>query len=181
MNAILDTLSRLFGHIVFWVVVAPWEQAIRIRAGKHVRRLGPGLHLRIPILDDVFKQSVRLRSAMMMTQTLQTARGTLVISGALGYAIADIEKLFRTLHHADDTLTQIAATRLAAYVLKAEQCTPDEISESVSRDLATEFALYGVADVSVRVSDFAYVRTYRLMNEGRWTHTHSPLTTEKQP
>lgn len=178
MNGLIETLGRLFGHVAFWAIVMPWEQALRVRAGRHVRRLAPGVHWRIPILDEVYKQSVRMRSAMINTQTLQTGKGNLVVSATIGYSIADVERLYNTLHHAEDTIVQLAATAIARFVIAAPaSLSADDISEAVSQTLALEFERFGLAEVTVRITDFAFVRTYRLLNDGRWSH-QSPLVTD---
>lgn len=45
-------IRELFAHIAeafkFFFVIAPWEQALRIRGGKKVDLLGAGLYFRIP-------------------------------------------------------------------------------------------------------------------------------------
>lgn len=108
-------LLRNFGQIFqSWAIVAPWELALRVRLGRHVRQLQPGVHLRIPFVDTVHKQSVRLRVTNLRTQTVVTKDGRpLTLAGTLGYAVADIERLYQTLHHAEDTIENIAQQALA--------------------------------------------------------------------
>ncbi len=180
MNGILSAIQQLFGHVIFWIMVQPWEQAIRVRAGKHVRRLPPGLHLRVPILDEVHKQSVRMRCCLIPTQTLSSADGhTLIVGATLGYAIADVELLYRGLHHAEDTVSQLAASFIAAEVfgLQRDAARPDGIGLAATARLKDTLAPLGFADVSVRITDFAFVRAFRLVQEGRWMNG-SALRTE---
>ena len=65
----LKQFGRLFR---WWIIVLPWDQAIRVRLGKHTRVLGPGVYWRIPYVDLVFQQSIRQRSARNDMQTLTT-------------------------------------------------------------------------------------------------------------
>lgn len=180
MNEIIAALSRLIGQVIFWAMVEPWEQAIRVRAGKHVKRLHPGFHLRIPILDVIYKQSTRWRTSMIATQTLSTSDGhTLVVSGTLGYVITDIEKLYQKLHHSEDTIVQIAASEIASEVFRTDRqhLFPTVVNENVTELLGQKFTEYGIGEVQLRVTDFAFVRAFRLMSEGRWL-TGRPLSTE---
>lgn len=180
MNELLAALQRLFGQVIFWATIDPWEQAIRVRAGKHVRRLRPGFHLRVPILDVIHKQSVRLRSSLLPGQTLSTSDGhTLFVGAGLGYAISDIEKLYRGLRQAEDTIAQLAGSALAAEVLATarHEARPDAISAQVEARLAEALSPFGIADVAVRVTDFAFVRSFRLIQEGRWRDSRA-LSTE---
>lgn len=183
MNEIVAALSRLIGQVIFWATVEPWEQAIRVRAGKFVRRLKPGFHLRIPILDVIHKQSVRMRSAPIPTQTLSTADGATLIAGAtLGYAIADIDRLYRSLHHPEDTVTQIAAAALAKHIFstKRDAITAEGVNEAVRVEIAVALEPFGLAEVSLRLTDFAFVRAYRLVQDQRgWAHGKA-LATERE-
>jgi len=181
MNEFFATIMRLFGQVVFWAMVEPWEQAIRVRAGKHVRRLMPGLHFRIPILDLIYKQTVRLRTSMVATQTLSTHDGhTLIVGATVGYCISDIEKLYRGLFHAEDTIIQMAAGELAAEVFGTERSAvrPDKVGLNVTARLQDRFAAFGLAGVSVRVTDFAFVRAFRIVNDTRWPVAATPLSVE---
>lgn len=63
MNAFVEILRSFWRCFIWWVVIQPWEQGIRVRLGKKRVRLEPGIHFRIPYLDAVFKQSNRLRWA----------------------------------------------------------------------------------------------------------------------
>ena len=68
-TALLKQIGQIFR---WWVIVAPWEQGLRVRAGKHVLLLKPGLHVRIPYIDQVFIQSSRLRIVHLAMQTVLT-------------------------------------------------------------------------------------------------------------
>lgn len=177
-------LLRQIGQLLdWWVIVAPWEQALRVRGGRRVRCLPPGVHLKIPFVDTVYVQSVRLRIAALSMQTVMTAdRLPLTVAGALGYTVVDIEKLYRTLHHAHDTLTTMAMMALAESVAKkrAEDLTPESIAAAATA--AIDFAQYGLGDASVRVTDFAITRTFRLISDARWGAYGDSLNVEhKQP
>lgn len=173
MVGVIDYLARLVGGIAFWVVVLPWQQGLRVRAGRHARPLGPGFYLKLPILDVVLVESVRRRSAMLPTQTLSTAEGVTVTVGAvISYAIGDLQQLYRSLHHAEDTIVQIAQGEIAIEVFSRRrgEADPAQLCEAVSRRLAEAFAPYGLVDVALRITDFAFPRAIRLIQDQRWSH-----------
>ena len=65
--ALLRTATEIFR---WWVIVQPWESCLRVRLGRHVALLAPGVHWRIPYVDQAYRQSVRLRIAHLPTQTV---------------------------------------------------------------------------------------------------------------
>lgn len=171
MNGFMAWLSNFLSRFAIVVMVSPWEQAIRVRAGRHVQRLAPGIHLLLPVLDTVHKQTVRRRNSLIATQTLTTSDGdTLVIGASLGFEIADIEQLYRTLHDADDTLRQIAASALADMVLTTHrsELRPRTLSEMLTAKLAEKLDGFGLGGVEMRVTDFAYINAIRLIQDARW-------------
>ncbi len=173
MSGILDYLTRLLRGVAFWVLVLPWQQGLRVRAGRHVRLLSPGMYFKIPLLDVVRVESIRRRTSMVPVQTLSTSDGaTVTVSAVVGYVIGDLELLFRSLHHAEDTIVQTVQGVVADQVFKhrREEIDPAQLGQIVSEQLAEAFAPYGLADVSMHVTDFAFVRAFRLIQDQRWFH-----------
>ena len=179
MNALVDLLGKLFGAIAIWVMVEPWEQALRVRSGRHLKRLSPGLHWRIPLLDVIYKQSVRRRITLVSTQTLTTADGsTVVVAASLGFAIGDIEVLHQSLHDAEDTLCQLALEAVAAHVARTRRAdlNPADMADRLTTDLAASFGEFGLTGVSLRITDFAFIRAYRLIQDNRWSRSDAVTT-----
>jgi hypothetical protein len=161
INALIQNFLKIF---TWWIVVAPWEQALRVRAGKHVKKVDAGIYLKIPFLDRIFKQSTRRRLSMIRPQTLTTRDGhTITLSGALGYNIVDIEKLFQTLHHPEDTLEAEVASLVAEYIVlnNLDKCIPDIIENYVRGKMNLE--QYGLGSQQFFLSSFTRVKTYRLI------------------
>lgn len=168
LNTIWNFFERFVNLFKWWVIVNPWEQAIRVRLGKHVRLLNAGPHWKLPI-DKVFVQSTRLRILSMPIQTLTTRDNkTLTLSVTVGYCIDNIEKLYRELHHADDTLTNLTQGIIANYVgtHTAAECEPQRLKDAATGALA--FERYGLGSAQVYITDFAFVRTYRLIQDQRY-------------
>lgn len=181
--AMFDSLTNLFRNIGdlfrWWVVLCPWEAGIRVRAGYWIAVIGGGIHLRIPFVDRFFVQSVRLRVATLPTQTVTTRDGkTVTVGGTLGYSVGDILQLYQTLQHAHDTLVNLAASALAQCVreLDASDLDPMRLQDAATRTLSVHG--YGIAQATIRVTDFALVRTYRLIMDGRGYSVGAALQTE---
>ncbi len=176
----MNTLTGLFQYLTnllkWWVSVMPWETGIRVKFGKHITLLPPGVHLRVPLVHTVYKQCSRLRRTDLPTQTITTADGKTVTLGAtIGFRIADIKKLYHTLYHADATLAILAQSRVAEYINThvATECSPAQISKAVNQTL--DFEQYGLAEATVTITDFAFVKTFRLIQDSRWGHSGKGL------
>jgi hypothetical protein len=166
LNSLTDLIQKFFRLFIWWVFVAPWEEAVRVRAGKWVRKLGAGTHLKIPILDRIYLQTTRRRVTNMPTQSLTTKDGHAVtLSAVLGYRIADLTKLYQTLYHAEDTIKNLALAANAEYVATHDRadCTPAAIQGFSTGKMALE--RYGLADPEVLITSFVFARVYRIIND----------------
>ena len=166
MNEIFAALRQFFRGLRPYFTVAPWEQALRVRAGKHVKLLSAGIHLKLPIVDTVYVQTVRRRVASVGRQTVTTRLGQAVtFSASVGYAIGNIETLYRTLHHAEDTIGNLVRSSIAHYIATHElrDCWPAKIEAAMLAQL--DLGQYGLVDVAVFVTEFAVVRTFRLIGD----------------
>ncbi len=132
MSGVLDYLARLLGAAAFWFVVLPWQQALRVRCGRWVRLVGPGIYLRLPVLDVVKVESVRVRNSISPVQTLSTSDGALLtLSASVGYAIADLAKIYGSLEHAEDTIVQVTQGVIAAAPLGHIDRTSGEVDRAL--------------------------------------------------
>lgn len=166
LSQLLEFLQKL---IVWWVTILPWERAVHIRMGKKVRILSEGIHLRIPFIDQVYIQTTRLRVMQGAPQTVTTRDGkTLTIVMAIGYTITNVEKLYREMYHPEQTLSNMVMGAVADFISAniLQDCAPTGIEARVKQ--AMNGAEYGLAFEYVKVTGFAVVRTFRLIQDGHW-------------
>lgn len=178
----ITTLQAIFraltDAVTPWIVLAPWEAGVRLRLGKHVTVLTPGFNWRIPGIDRISVQTTRLRVAAMPLQTLSTRDGrTLIVGGNVSYSIEKILLLYDSLHHPEDTIRAIAQEVVSEVVLANTSVTPEMLTEVASDKLATRLKGYGLAEITVCLTDFAFVRTYRIVNDQRWGNSGDALIT----
>lgn len=166
MNEFLLALRQFFRGFRCWTVVSPWEQALRVRLGKRVTLLDAGWHWKLPLFDLIYLQSVRLRISPINKQTLSASTGEVVtLAGALGYRIEDIQLLYSSIHHAEDTVCSLTRARIAEYVSThtLTECHPEKLQNELNRALGLE--QFGLADARIYITEFAVVRTYRLIGD----------------
>ncbi len=168
MNEFFNSIGRFLRNFQFWVIISPWEQGLRVRLGRYVSLLKAGVHLKLPFADIIFIKSVRLRISAFGRQTVTTTDGKVItFSGAVGYAIADIERLYRSLHHAEDTIQSFARARIAQYISThtAAECHPSDIEQHLGASLRESLQEFGISEANIYINDFATVRTYRLIGD----------------
>lgn len=164
MHSLIGIVQAFWRLFVWWVVVQPWELGLLVRLGKHRHRLTPGIWFRIPYVDLIYKQSVRLRYTTMTPQTVTTRDGhTITMSGQLGYAIVDIDRLYDTLHQAENALRAMVQGAVAEYVHTHElwECSPNKVEDGAAA--ALDLTPFGLEFRTFQLTTFCRVRTYRLI------------------
>lgn len=170
----MEQLAKIFEFVksvfIWWIIVNPWESAIRVRFGKNSVILAGGCHFRIPFFDRVYIQTTRLRVLSLPPQTVTTKDGkTLTIVSAIGYTISDMYKLYETLYQPEPTLCNIVMGSTSEYlcVHDLSECSPNLIESYVLPKLSgTDF---GIKFEYFKITGYAVVRTYRLIQDGHWT------------
>lgn len=180
MNIIRDLIDFLKSLLTWWFIVEPWEQAVRVRFGKHVRLFGAGAHIAIPFFDAIYKQNIRRRLCSMGSQALTTKdRQILTVHSTIGYLIKDVLKLQQGLHDADGTLVQHVTARIAEDVASHDlaQCGPAEIANRVRARL--DLAEYGLEVIEFVLTSYtANVQTIRILQDGSVPYMqYAPLFT----
>jgi hypothetical protein len=127
--------------------------------------LHAGIHLKLPLLDLVYLQSIRMRVTELPRQTVMSAdQHTISLTGALGYEIRDIGTLYKTLSHPEDTIINLAQAAIARYVSAhpLAECLPPRIEAELQ---GLNLSMYGLATTEMFVKDFAVARTYRIIGD----------------
>jgi regulator of protease activity HflC (stomatin/prohibitin superfamily) len=171
ITSFVGWLQEIVRGIRPWVTVKPWEQAVRVRLGKHAKLLYPGVYLKIPFMDTATIYPIRTRTSYAPLQTLRSAdQRTVTIGLIIRYRIADLLRVLDTLHNPEGTLIHMAQGAVSDLVAEtgARDITPDRITAAVMERIQPE--QYGVEDFAVLVSDNADLsqRTFRLLQEGRY-------------
>lgn len=180
MSLISNIAEALKALVTWWIVIVPWEQGVRLRWGKKTTILGAGIHLKIPMMHKVYLQTTRRRYTEVPTQTVTTVdKKTITLRGTLGYSIKNILTLYETLHHAEDTLVNLAQMAVAEFISTREMvnCTPTELAKFVNERI--DISRFGLGDQDFAITDFAVVKTYRIIKDSnRYTDGDSLSTNE---
>lgn len=166
---IKDVIEYLSSIFKWWVIVQPWEQGLKVRLGKSIKILEKGIYFRIPYMDSIYVQPIRLRVVQNPLQTLTTKDGkTLSIACVVGYSIVDIMKFYNSLHQPESTISNMTLGGINDYISKRNCSEVDPIV--IEEDLVKEFAKldYGIKFEYVKIIGFANVKTYRLIQDSTW-------------
>ena len=182
MNQIWYFFEELFKKFRIWTTVAPWEQGIRVRLGKHVKLLAPGLHFIFPLTDRLYLQSTRVRMTSLGRQTVTTLDGHAVtVSGAIQYSIKDILRLYETVQQPDETIRNTIQARIGRFISthSKQDCITTVIEKAVTEEVKLLLPKWGLGDIDIFITEFVIVRTYRVLTGENQSYTSEELNTTR--
>jgi len=180
MNQVQQFLEYIFNAFKIWVIVQPWEAGLRVRNGKHIKKLSQGIYFKLPYFDSVYVQEIRLRVREMPMQTLTSKDlKTVTLNSAMGYSISNIEKLYQTLYKPEMTLQNIAMSSIAEVLhnTNAEEISPGLLETKVLDKLKADD--YGLNYEYFKITNFAVVKTFRLIQDQSWVSEGFSMTEKK--
>ena len=167
---LLGQLAQFLKEVFsWWFIVTPWEQVVHIRAGKKVKVLKEGFYFKIPFLDQIYKQEIRLRAVDISMQTVSSKDGEAIsVKSVMNYCIKDIYKLYNTISHPEMTLSGIVMSGISEYINNKlnSEISILELEEYITSKLNS--VDYGLGDISVKIMSWAKVKTYRLIQDQTW-------------
>ncbi len=165
MNWLTQVLSAFGKPFQWWVIVAPWEQGLRVRGGKKKLLLRPGVHFRIPYWDRIYVQNVRRRIVADTNKLLMSQdKKTFCVSIAIEFAVVDIEKLYHSATNIETLLAERATEAMVTWTHDRDACevAPIALGDAATAALA-EVEAWGLTPPVVRISGFGELRTYRVV------------------
>lgn len=180
MNNIKEFFQYVFNSFKFWIIIQPWEQGLRVRSGKHIKKMKGGIYFRIPYIDSLYVQETRLRVADLPIQTLTSKDiSTITLNGAIGYSISNLETLYKTLYTPEKTISNMVMSEIADFVFSnnVTDVNPIKIQESILKKLNDQN--YGLKFEYFKITNFAVVKTFRLIQDQSWVHEGLRMSEKK--
>ena len=180
MNTIKDFLEYIFNAFKIWVIVQPWQIALIVRNGNRTKEVSGGIYFKIPYFDSVFIQENRMRIISFPMQTITTKDGaSITLSTSLGYTIQSIHVLYKTLYHPESTLQNMAMAFVSdyIYVTNFKDIDLQKLEQLVMEKLKAED--YGLTFTFFKFTNFANVKTFRLIQDTNWVYEGLTLDNKK--
>lgn len=167
MNYLLEWLYRIFGSWRFWVVIPPWENGIRVRLGKTADIMRPGLHFRVPFIDEITLVNTRLRVDHTGPVTLGVAGAqnrVRCVSAAVGFRIEDPRLGMLRFNNPSSAIVAYAQAEL----------TKTQNSDELKNQLDAAFHGAGIVIEFVCLVEDVEIRAIKIMSGSAYTPFSGP-------
>ena len=173
LDKLIEFLLNIIDQSLPVKVVTQYQQGARFRGGKFKGVLNPGIHFKIPFLDDIDLHTTVTTTITLPPQSVITKDGkSIVIRAHIKYKVHDLAIFAVEVWDAVDALSDMTGGIIynAIRTRGFEELRTVDLDTELTRLAKPEAKVWGIALQKVTVTDFSEMRSYRLFTD------NSPLT-----
>lgn len=166
LEKLFDWIEKAWDRLIPLVIIVQFQNAVVFRFGIYNRTLKPGLHWKIPIVEEVNQQDVTMSTMRLPPQTLTSKDGKSVVAAiAVKYWIEKIEDYVCKCTDQKDVLIDVAMGTLHDAV---KERTWDELcaeppARAILEQIRKEVNEYGFRIKQVKFIERGNIRSLRLV------------------
>lgn len=174
LDKLIDVLTQIWEKLLPFEVINHYDRGVRLRYGRavmngeSVRILGPGLHWKIPFVDDINSHMVKMTTMDLTEQTITTKdRQSVVVRGVLKYEVSDVATV---LLETDGPAAAVADISMGlikdAFAEKNwEDCNDPELPSQIAIKIRREAKKWGIDVKMLTFTDLGLIRSIRLITK----------------
>jgi len=167
-DKLIEIITHWWFQITPVIIIRDYEEAVLLRFGKFHAVLKPGMHVKIPLLDEVIDQHVVITTLSLDAQSLYTIdKQNIVVKGVIKYKISDVKTFLLEVYDAQDALADMSQSIIKNVIMSMtlEECTDTELDNTLTKKVRVEARKWGVEVQQVTLTDLAPIRSFRFIND----------------
>ncbi len=167
-DKLIEIITNWWLQLTPVIIIRDYEEAVLLRFGKFKSVLKPGMHIKIPLFDEVIDQHVVVTTLSLDAQSLYTLdKQNIVVKGLIKYKIADVKTFLLEVYDAQDALSDMSQSIIKNIIMSMtlEECTDQELDNTLTKKVRVEARKWGVEVQQVTLTDLAPIRSFRLIND----------------
>ncbi len=167
-DKLIEIITHWWFQITPVIIIRDYEEAVLLRFGKFHAVLKPGMHIKIPLLDEVTDQHVVITTLSLDAQSLYTIdKQNIVVKGVIKYKISDVKTFLLEVYDAQDALSDMSQSIIKNVIMSMtlDECTDTELDNTLTKKVRVEARKWGVEVQQVTLTDLAPIRSFRFIND----------------
>lgn len=167
-DKLIEIITNWWLQLTPIIIIRDYEEAVLLRFGKFKSVLKPGMHVKIPLFDEVIDQHVVITTLSLDAQSLYTLdKQNIVVKGVIKYKIADVKTFLLEVYDAQDALSDMSQSIIKNVIMSMtmDECTDQELDNTLTKKVRVEARKWGVEVQQVTLTDLAPIRSFRFIND----------------
>lgn len=168
-DLLIQTILEFIGLFKFWVVVNPYEKAVRIRLGTGVTVFEPGFHWHLPFgIDHLISEHITPTTHSLGDESMITKDGkSCGFHAVVTYQVNDIVKCTLKVSDADHAVRESCAGEIGRVLRESTWSEiigeEGDILDKLTKACRARGWKWGIEILSVQLAGLSLVRNIRLM------------------
>lgn len=167
-DKLIDVLIEWWNHILPFIIIRDYEEAVLLRFGRFNKVMLPGIHFKLPFFDEVIDQHVVITTLSLDAQSLYTKdKQNIVVKAVIKYKISDVKIFLLEVFDAQDALSDMSQSIIKNVIMSMtmDECTDSELDNTLTKKVRVEARKWGVDIQQVTLTDLAPIRSFRFIND----------------
>lgn len=165
-DKLIDILLNFWNNLTFWYICDQWEEGILLRAGRYQKTFGPGIWLKIPLIDAVWKTIVITQSIDLPPQSLTTLDGkNIVVKGIIRFHIVDTKKFLTSISHPNDVLTDTTGGMIRDIVENTDWNDLYDVDVELTKEVGDFVSKWGIGVEKVTLTNLQIANSIRIIQD----------------
>jgi regulator of protease activity HflC (stomatin/prohibitin superfamily) len=173
-DKLIDLLTSSIHMLMFWTVVQPYEQAVRMRLGEFREVLDPGFHWKMPFaIDYVHTEHVVPKTERLSSMATTTTDGRNVgFDAVITYRINDIKKAVLEVEDVRDSIADACAGVIGTALAGAtwEDIRTGTVVDQLTAACRKRGWKWGIEIQAVQLTGISLVKNIRVSISGQTHH-----------
>lgn len=171
MQELLHFLLDQFWELCPLFRVEEWELGMLVRGGKILRELAPGIHWKVPYLDEIKTHTSAEVVIDLATAAVETSDGIpFAVSANIAYCMESIAANYRAVWDGEESLQRLALGRIASYLAEKDaahlRADRGALERRLRTDLNRSVKDWGLNVTRVHLTDCVRIRAHRHYVDG---------------
>jgi regulator of protease activity HflC (stomatin/prohibitin superfamily) len=168
-DKLIDFILEFIDQILPVTIIKEYNKGAFFRLGKFKKIINPGLHFKIPFLDNIDVHTVVTTTMTLPAQSVVTKDGvSVVIKAQIKYDIEDLSIFAVKVYDAIDAISDMTCGIIFQAIKNKtyqEACTSD-LNKLITNNARKEAKQWGINIETITITDFSQMQSIRLFNEG---------------
>lgn len=161
-----DFISQVWIHIVPFTIISEYESGVKLRFGKLKNKfLNPGLHWKIPIIDNILITIVTKDTLAIQPVNITTIDNkTITVGAILEFEITDVIKYLIETNEPRSNTHDICRGIIADSLTDStyEQCKDKKTIKAITKLITKKCETMGISVLMLTFTDFSISRVVKL-------------------
>jgi regulator of protease activity HflC (stomatin/prohibitin superfamily) len=168
LDKLIDFLLSILDKLLPFKIINQTDRGVRLRFGKYIEILSPGLKWKIPFFDEIINITTVWTTLSLPSQSLTTKdQKDVVVKAIVKYKILDIEIFALEVWDAIDAISDMTQGIVFEVVRDKtwEELQSPDLKDFISKKARKEAKRWGIEIETVTLSDLAKITSIRLLND----------------